>query len=124
MVETEITSFDEGKIARYADLGVRELWRLHGRKGSDELRVDLLALRAGRPPRRLNASRVLAELTPADVCEAVDKVRFGETTQERMDAVTAIVLRRQRLSARVREEPASYDPTPAHRPETTTASDT
>ena len=124
VVETEITSFDEGKIARYADLGVRELWRLHGRKGSDELRVDFLALRAGRPPRRLNASRVLAELTPADVCEAVDKVRFGETTQERMDAVTAIVLRRQRLSARVREEPASYHPTPAHRPETATASDT
>ena len=123
VVETEITSFDEGKIARYADLGVRELWRLRGRKGSDELRVDFLALRAGRPPRPLNASRVLAELTPADVCEAVDKVRFGETNQERMDAVTAIVLRRRRLSARVHEERGSYSATPA-RPEPTTASDT
>ena len=124
VVETEITSFDEGKIARYADLGVRELWRLHGRKGSDELRVDFLALAAGRLPRRLSASRVLAELTPADVCEAVDKVRFGETVQERMDAVSAIVLRRQRLSARVREEPAPYAPTPANRPEARSASDT
>ncbi len=114
VVETEITSVDEGKIARYADLGVRELWRLHGRKGTEDLRVGLLALRAGRPPRRLNASRVLAGVTPADVCEAVDKVRFGETIQERMDAVTAIVLRRQRLSARVREEAAPYAPTPAH----------
>ena len=121
VVETEITTFDEGKIARYADLGVRELWRLHGRKGIDELKVDLLALRAGRPPRRLDVSRVLAGLTPADVCEAVDKVRFGETIQERMDAVSAIVLRRQRLSARVREEAAPYGPSAVDRPETTSA---
>ena len=120
VVETEITSFDEGKIARYADLGVRELWRLHGRKGTYELKVDLLALRTGRPPRQLAASRVLEGLTPADVCEAVEKVRFGETAQARMDAVSAIVARRQRLSARVREEPESCAPTPA-RPETTSA---
>ena len=123
IVETEITSFDEGKVARYADLGVRELWRLHGRKGTDELRVDFLALRAGRPPRRLDASRVLAGLTPADVCEAVGKVRFGETLAERTEAVAAIVRRRQRLSARVREEAESYAPSPG-RLETTTASDT
>ena len=121
VVETEITSFDEGKIARYADLGVRELWRLHGRKGTYELKVDLLALRTGRPPRQLAASRVLEGLTPADVCEAVEKVRFGETAQARMDAVSAIVARRQRLSARVREEPESYAPTPVDRPETTSA---
>ena len=50
VIEAEITSFDEGKIARYGDLGVRELWRLHGRKGCDELRVDFLALRAGKAP--------------------------------------------------------------------------
>ena len=108
VVETEITSFDEGKIARYADLGVRELWRLRGRRGTDELRVDFLALRAGRSPRRLAASRVLEGLTPADVCEAVEKVGFGETRAERTEAVSAIVLRRKRLSARVREERASY----------------
>ena len=114
VIEAEITSFDEGKIARYGDLGVRELWRLHGRKGSDELRVDFLALRAGKAPRGLAASRVLEGLTPADVCEAVERVRLGETVQERMDAVSAIVRRRQRLSARVREEAASYAPTPAH----------
>ena len=121
VVETEITSFDEGKIARYADLGVRELWRLRGRKGIDELRVDLLALRAGRPPRRLAASEVVADLTPDDVCEAVEKVSFGETAQERLDAVSAIVLRRRRLSARVREEAPPYSPSPRE-PETTSAS--
>ena len=112
VVETEITSFDEGKIARYGELGVRELWRLRGRKGTYDLEVDFLALRAGRPARRLAASVVLEELTPDDVCEAVEKVRFGETTQERMDAVSVIVRRRQRLSARVREEPATYSANP------------
>ena len=121
VVETEITSFDEGKIERYADLGARELWRLHGRKGSDELRVDFLALRTGRPPRRLTASRVLAGLTPADVCEAVEKVSFAETRAERTEAVSAIVLRRQRLSARVREEEAPNSANPVQ-PETATSS--
>ena len=118
VVEAEITSFDEGKIARYADLGVRELWRMRGRKGTYELGADFLALRAGSPPRRLDASGVLAGLTPADVCEAVDKVRYGETRAERTEAVAAVVRRRQRLSARVREEAESYGPTPADRPET------
>ena len=108
VVETELTRFDEGKIERYADLGVRELWRLHGRKGSDELRVDFLALGSGRAPRGLVASRVLAGLTPDDVCEAVEKVRSARTLPERMEAVAAIVLRRQRAAGRVREEAASY----------------
>ena len=108
VVETEITSVDEGKIERYAGLGVRELWRLRGRQGTYELAVDFLALRAGCPPRQLAASVVLEELTPNDVCEAVATVRLGETAQERMDAVSAIVQRRRRLSARVREEPAPY----------------
>ena len=112
VVETEITTFDEGKIQRYADLGVRELWRLRGRKGTYELEMDILALRAGSPPRELAVSRVLDGLTPDDVCEAVEKVRLGETAQERMDTVSAIVRRRQRLSARVREEPASYSANP------------
>ena len=38
VVEAEITSADEGKGERYGQMGVRELWRLHGRKGSRELR--------------------------------------------------------------------------------------
>ena len=123
IVETEITSFDEGKIERYCELGVRELWRLRGRRGSDELRADFLALRAGRPPRPLDASRVLEGLTPADVCEAVEKVRFGETLAERTEAVSRIVRRRQRLSARVREEAESYS-AKSDRSETVSASDT
>ena len=122
VVETEITRFDAGKIQRYADLGVRELWRLRGRKGTYELEMDVLALRAGNPPRELAASLVLEGLTPDDVCEAVEKVRFGETAQERMEAVAAIVGRRRRLSARVREEAAPYSANPVQ-PETAPASD-
>ena len=115
VVETEITRFDEGKIARYGELGVRELWRLHGRKGSDELRVDFLALGFGRAPRELSASRVVAGLTPGDVCEAVEKVRVGRTLPERMEAVAGIVLRRRREAAPVREEAESYSAGQARR---------
>ena len=112
VVETEITSFDEGKIARYGNLGVRELWRLYGCKGSDELRVDFLALRAGSAPRKLDASRVLTGLTPEDVYEAVERVRFGQTLAERAEAVSRIVLRRQQAIARVREAEARYSANP------------
>ena len=109
VVEVEITSADEGKIERYGELGVRELWRLHGRKGTWELRADFLALGpTGTAPRRLDASEVLEGLTPDDVCEAVDGVRFGLTRDEQTEAVARIVRRRQRESVRVREEEAPY----------------
>ena len=108
VVEAEITNADEGKIARYGDLGVRELWRLHGRKGSRDLRVEFLALRPGVEPRALPASIVLAGLTPEDVCEAVDSVRLSLTPEERATAIAGIVRRRQRNSLRVREEGATY----------------
>ena len=108
VVEVEITSADEGKIERYAGLGVRELWRLHGRKGTRDLQVDFLALRPGTAPRPIPASVVLGSLTSDDVCEAVDGVRFGMTAEERMDAVTRIVRRRQAASVRVREADAPY----------------
>ena len=104
VVEVEITNVDEGKVERYAELGVRELWWLHGRRGSRELRIDFLALHANRPPRRLAASEVLEGLTPDDVCAAVDPVRFGRTLAERIDAVAQIVRRRQARSVRVREQ--------------------
>ena len=64
VVEAEIASIDEGKIARYGEMGVRELWRLHGRKGSRDLRVEFIGLRPGTAPCRLDASEVLGALTP------------------------------------------------------------
>ena len=108
VVEVEITHADKGKAERYGQMGVRELWRLHGRKGTRELRAEFLALGPGSAPRNLDASVVLEGLTPDDVCEAVDGVRFSQTLAERMEAVTRIVRRRQGGSVRVSEEAAPY----------------
>ena len=111
VVEVEITHADAGKAERYGEMGVRELWRLHGRKGTRELRAEFLALGpAGSAPRKLSASEVLEGLTPDDVCEAVEGVRFGLTHDERAEAVARIVRRRQQASVRVREEEAAYFP--------------
>ena len=108
VVEVEITNADEGKADRYAEMGVRELWRLHGRKGLKELRAELLALRAGRPPYEIDASEVLEGLTPADISEAVGEIWAGRTPTERMQAVARIVQRRRNASVRVREQAAAY----------------
>ena len=106
VVEVEITSADAGKVERYAEMGVRELWRLHGRKGSDELRADFLALRPDREPRVLDTSGLLEGLSPEDVCAAVEGVRHSLTATERTEAIARIVRRRRRESVRVREEDA------------------
>ena len=111
VVEVEITHADAGKAERYGEMGVRELWRLHGRKATWELRAEFLALGpAGSAPRKLDASEVLEGLTPADVCEAVEGVRVSPTLAERMEAVARIVRRRQQASVRVSEEEATYSP--------------
>ena len=94
--------------AAYAEMGIRELWRMHGRKGSAELRAEFLASSPGGVPQRLEASEVLTGLTPDDVCEAVEGVRTSRTRDERTEAVARIVRRRERASVRVREEEASY----------------
>ena len=72
--------------------------------------MDSLALRSGSAPLALEASEVLEGLTPDDVCEAVEGVRFSPTDDERRNAVTRIVRRRRRASIRVREEAARYAP--------------
>ena len=112
VVEAEITNADAGKVERYGEMGVRELWRLHGRKGTRELRVEFFALSTGSAPRALEASEVLEGLTPDDVCEAVDGIRFSLTDKESRQAVTRIVRRRQRASVRVREEEGAYSQDP------------
>ena len=109
VVEVEITHADAGKAERYGEMGVRELWRLHGNRESWELRAEFLALRAGNAPRRLDASEVLGGLTPEDVCEAAAKVGASPTRDEQTEAVARIVRRRRRqASVRVREAAAAY----------------
>ena len=108
VVEVEITRADTGKIERYAEMGVRELWRLHGRRDTRELRADFLALCPGSEPRKLDASKVIDGFTPEDMCEAVEGVRFSLTHDERTEAVARVVRRRQRSSVRVREPEPEY----------------
>ena len=87
---------------------MRELWRLHAREGTREVRADFLVPGPGNPPRRLDASEVLEGLTPDDVCEAVEGLRLSLTRDEQTEAVSRIVGRRQRASVRVREDEAAY----------------
>ena len=103
VVEVEITSADESKIERYADLGVRELWLLRDPERSGTPRAEFLALRPRSAPRRLASSTVLRGLTPDDICEAIVGVQLCVTRDERTAAVARIVRRRQRASVRVRE---------------------
>ena len=108
VVEVEITNVDASKTERYAEMGVRELWRLRSPRKSWEFRAEFLALRPGSAPRTLDASEVLAGLTPGDVSEAVDGVRNGETRDARTKAVERVVQRRRGDMVRVREEAAAY----------------
>lgn len=115
VVEVEITSAARGKIARYADLGVRELWLFRPRAGEESPELDFLALRRHADPRPLGVSSVLGSLRPADVPEAVNGMRRSVTRDERTEAVARIVRRRQRASVRVREESEPH--APGRRPE-------
>ena len=108
VVEVEITNVDASKTERYAEMGVRELWRLHGDRKSWEFGAEFLALRPGSAPRRLDASEVLEGLTPDDVREAAEGVRDGETRDDRTKAVERVVRRRWDDMVRVREEAAAY----------------
>ena len=108
VVEVEITSADESKIERYANLGVRELWLLQDPEGSGTPRAEFLTLRPRTAPRRLASSAVLRDLTPDDICEAIVGVRLSVNRDERTEAVARIVRRRQRASVRVREADTPY----------------
>ena len=108
VVEVEITNVDASKTERYAEMGVRELWRLRSPRKSWEFRAEFLALRPGSAPRGLDASEVLEGLTPDDVRDAVDGVRDGETRDARTKAVERVVQRRRDDMVRVREEAAAY----------------
>ncbi len=92
--EVELMDADEGKIERYAELGVRELWLLQGRKGTWDFRAEFLSLHSGRTPRGLHASEVLEGFTPGDVYDAEAGLRLSPTLADRMEVVNRIARRR------------------------------
>ena len=108
VVEVEITNARRSKAERYGEMEVREMWRPDGRKDAAELRAKFYALHPGRAPRRLDASEVIEELAPEDVCEALDSVQAGPTPDDRREAVARIIRRRQCSAVQVREKAASY----------------
>ena len=112
VVEVEITHADQSKMARYADLRVREMWRVHAEKGSRAFEIEFLALHPGESPRPLIASAVLEGLEPDDVRVAMNKARLGATKSERIEAVSRVVHRRRQRIARIREEAPPYDTKP------------
>ena len=109
--EVELMEADEDKIERYAELGVRELWLVHGRKGTWEFRAEFLSLHPGRTPRLLDASEVLEGFTPEDVHEAEAGLRLSPTLADRMEVINRIARRRGGDSAHVRESAAACDRT-------------
>ena len=67
VVEVEVTHHDVNKSHRYAKLGVREMWRVDGKKGLKHLQVEILDLRGDKKPFRVPASLVLEGLAAADL---------------------------------------------------------
>ncbi len=112
VVEVEITHADQSKVARYADLRVREMWRVQAEKGSRAFEIEFLALHPGESPRPLIASAVLEGLEPDDVRVAMNKARLGATKSERIEAVSRVMHRRRQRIARIREEAPPYDTKP------------
>ena len=74
VIEVELTSVDAGKTERSEQIGIRDLWRLHGRKGSREITADFLALQSNGAPRLLGAS--------AHPCDLIDQIEERVRIQE------------------------------------------
>ena len=107
VVEVELTHADRGKANRYGQLGVKELWQLKASKATREVsKVEFLALHPERPPETTPISRVLPDLTPSQVRDAIAELKLARTRQERTEAVSRVILKRGAL--RVREEVPEY----------------
>ena len=84
VVEVEITNADQGKAERYAEMGVRELWRLHGRKGLAGARSRIPRIAPGRAP---STTDRIGRSWRSRVCRRARGGGAGEvrTHQERTD---------------------------------------
>ena len=78
VIEVEVANPDEDKPARYAELGVREMWRIYGKMGSDRFRVEILNLQEGNGPRPVENSLVLQGLDPEILPDAFRLARGND----------------------------------------------
>ncbi|MXZ50648.1 MAG: Uma2 family endonuclease [Rhodobacteraceae bacterium] len=79
VVEVEVTHFDEDKPQRYAELGVREMWRVDGKKGSGQLQIEILDLQASSDgPKPVEESRILPGLPLFVLPEAYELADMGQ----------------------------------------------
>ncbi len=76
VVEVEVTHLDQGKPARYAALGVREMWQATEREGDTSPAIHFLDLQAEKGPTPMEASRLLPTLSRDRLSEAL---RIAET---------------------------------------------
>lgn len=81
VVEVEITHLDETKPARYAELGVREMWQTTRHPGHDQYRIEVTILDLQKPggPREVGKSRVLPGLRASSLPEAYRLALLGKS---------------------------------------------
>ncbi len=80
VVEVEVTHFDQDKPERYARLGVREMWRVDARKGTDHPQIDILALQDPQGPAVVKSSSLLNGLPASILPQAFWLASVGEYT--------------------------------------------
>ena len=78
VVEVEVSHFDEDKPQRYAELGVREMWRVDGKKGSRQIQIEILDLQAVGGPKPVVNSLVLNRLGSSILPDAFQMARSGK----------------------------------------------
>ncbi|MDE0534356.1 MAG: Uma2 family endonuclease [Albidovulum sp.] len=90
VVEVEVTRFDDDKPARYEALGVREMWRVASRDAGNQVKVDILDMRAQGGPRQAAESTALPGLKAALLPEAFELAVSGRFDKLEVRLATAL----------------------------------
>ncbi len=83
VVEVEVTHLDQGKPARYAALGVREMWQATRKNSDAPLVVHVLDLQAERGPIPMETSKLLPVLTSDRLSQALRIARMNPPAETR-----------------------------------------
>ncbi len=83
VVEVEVTNLDHDKPARYAALGVREMWQVTRKSSDTPPIVHILDLRTERGPAPMETSRLLPVLSRDRLSEALRIARINPRAETR-----------------------------------------